>query len=536
MLACIMFICHTFVPYDGGNIINPIMKMLLLIDKLSKEQLETLLAGDPVTCEDQVLDLDSFMEGGEFKEPYRTALVLKVLGKTTGALLCALSLIDCEGGTYGRRIGQELEKDDNYIRQLLNIMELMGILKSSEGKGKQKIFTIQEDLIILPRDQLARIVEGHPVSIALLVSRELEKGTVCLEDLFCTLYDDTINEIVQSDEKKERFEVGQLIESLIKCGVVHTFETSSSKRLTHEGFLTFYQLLDLLMTVKGKIPRDQQNNVKSADLTRVIEEELHHRDETGELARRYRNYVQYRMRKQIVTVEGTASIDFATLKNRIDRMADQKGLHLSSKMRNVLAENLITSLKGLPITSFKDTFIESFIDNLLEDKFLITSSEDMMNQAETLLRVGTRLLENARDIQDLDAGKSREFTAEASLNILSLLLLLQGESPPQKLSLMNKAFLKKKGNGSVFASLVEDFSSLRKHKEMREKEEFLEVERILKEQYEAFDMGRFLITYLKTVSGEPAEEFSLEQFVGATDVLRLISGLLYEFRMKQMEG
>jgi transcriptional regulator NrdR family protein len=535
-LAYIMFICHTFVPYNGGNIINPIMKTLLLIDKLSKEQLETLLAGEPVTCEDQVLALDSFMEDGEFKEPYRTALVLKVLGKTTGALLCALSLIDCEGGTYGRRIGQELEKDDNYIRQLLNIMELMGILKSSEGKGKQKIFTVQEDLIILPRDQLARVVEGHPVSIELLISRELEKGTVCLEDLFCTLYDDTINQIVQSDEKKERFEVGQLIESLIKSGVVRTFETSSSKRLTQEGFLTFYQLLDLLKTVKEKIPRDQQNNVKSADLTRVIEEELHHRDETGELARRYRNYVQYRMRKQIVTVEGTASIDFATLKNRIDKMADQKGLHLSSNMRNVLAENLITSLKGLPITSFKDTFIESFIDNLLEDKFLITSSEDMMNKAETLLRVGTRLLENARDIQDLDAAKSREFTAEASLNILSLLLLLQGESPPQKLFLMNKAFLKKKGNGSVFASLVEDFSSLRKNKEMREKEEFLEVERTLKEQYEAFDMGRFLITYLKMVSGEPAEEFSLEQFVGATDVLQLISGLLYEFRMKQMEG
>ncbi|MBU7024576.1 MAG: hypothetical protein HXS40_10465, partial [Theionarchaea archaeon] len=276
--------------------------------------------------------------------------------------------------------------------------------------------------------------------------------------------------------------------------------------------------------------------VKSADLTRVIEEELHRRDETGELARRYRNYVQYRMRKQIVTAEGTASIDFATLKNRIDKMADQKGLHLSSNMRNVLAENLITSLKGLPITSFKDTFIESFIDNLLEDKFLITSSEDMMNQAETLLRVGTRLLENARDIQDLDAAKSREFTAEASLNILSLLLLLQGESPPQRVSLMNKAFLKKKGNGSVFASLVKDFSSLKKNKEMKEKEEFLEVEKTLKEQYGAFDMGRFLITYLKTVSGEPAEEFSLEQFVGATDVLRLISGLLYEFRMKQMEG
>ncbi|MBU7014760.1 MAG: hypothetical protein HXS52_06205 [Theionarchaea archaeon] len=510
--------------------------MLLLIDKLSKEQLEALLDGESVTCEDQVLALDSLTENGELKEPYRTALVLKVLGKTTGALLCALSLIDCEDGTYGRRIGQALEKDDNYIRQLLNIMELIGILESSEGKGKQKIFTVKEDLIILPRDQLARLVEGHPVSIELLISRELDKGSVCLEDLFSKLYDDSINQIVQPDEKKEKFEIGQLIESLIKSGVVRTFKTSSRKRLTQEGFPTFYQLLELLRTVKERIPKDEQKNVKSSDLTRIIEEELHNRDETGELARRYRNYVQYRMRKQIVTAEGTASIDFATLKNRIDKMADQKELHLSSKMRNVLAEDLITGLKGLPITSFKDAFLESFIDNLLEDKFLITSSEDMMNQAETLLRVGTRLLENARDIQDLDVSKSREFAAEASLSLLSLLLLLQGESPPQKLSLMNKAFFKKKGDGSVFALMVENFSSLKKDKEMQEKREFIEVEKELKEQYEAFDVGRFLITYLKMVSGEAAEEFSLQQFVEATEVLRLIGGLQYEFRTKQMEG
>ncbi|MBU6999734.1 MAG: hypothetical protein HXS41_06600 [Theionarchaea archaeon] len=531
-----MFICHTFVPYRGGTIINPIMKTLLLIDKLSKEQLETLLAGKSVTCDDHILTLDSFKENGEFKEPYRTALVLKVLGKTTGALLCALSLIDCEDGTYGRRIGQELEKDDNYIRQLLNIMELIGILESSEGKGKQKIFTLKEDLIILPRDQLGRMVEGHPVSIELLISRELEKGSICLEDLFSALYDNAINQIVQQDDKKEKFEIGQLIESLVKSGVVRTFETSSSKRLTQEGFITFYQLLELLKAVKERIPKDEQKNVRSSDLTRIIEEELHNRDETGELARRYRNYVQYRMRKQIVTAKGTASIDFATLKNRIDKMANQKGLRLSSKMRNVLAEDLISGLKGLPITSFKDAFLESFIDNLLEDKFLITSSEDLMNKAETLLRVGTRLLESARDIQDLDASKSREFAAEASLSVLSLLLLLQGESPPQKLSLMNKAFLKKKGNGSIFASVVEDFSSLKKDKELREKEEFMEVEKTLKEQYEAFDMGRFLITYLKMVSGEQTEEFSLQQFIEATEILRLSGGLLYEFRIKQMEG
>ena len=511
------------------------MKMLLLMDKLGKQQLETLLSGGEVTCDGQVITLDDFQKNGNFEEPYRTAFVLKILGKTTGALLCALGLIDCEQGTYGRRIGQELEKDDNYIRQLLNIIERMGILQVSEGKGKQKIFTLEEDLVILPKGQLADLLEGESVSINDLIVRELKEGHIHLEELFAKLYDEYINCIIHPREEKEKFEVGQLIESMIKSGVVRTFETSSSKRLRPAHFLTFYQLLELLSTVKENLPQDAEGNVKSSDLTRAIGEELQKRDKTGALARRYRDYVQYRMRKQIVTEEGTASIDFSTLKDLIDKMAETKGIELSAKMRNLIAEDVITSLKGLPITSFRDTFIESFIGNVLEDRFLITSSEEVMNQVKTLMRVGERLLENARDIQHLDETKAKEFTAEASLNFLSLLLLLYGEIPPQKLSLMTKAFTKKKGDQSVFILLVEDFSSLRKNKKTREMEEFLKVKDILEKRFQAFDVARFLKMYLKMVKFHKQEDFNLEEFIEATEVISGIGRLLFQFRISQME-
>ncbi|MGD2250492.1 MAG: hypothetical protein PVF58_19010 [Candidatus Methanofastidiosia archaeon] len=515
--------------------ITTITDMLLLIDKLSKEQMETLLSGGVVTCDGQEITLDEVTHKGEFKEPFRTAFVLKVLGKTTGTLLYALSLIDCEEGTYGRRIGQELGKDDNYIRQLLNIMEQMGVLTCSEGKGKQKIFTLEEDLIILPKGQVSRLLEGNPVSIAELISRELDHGNINLEELFITVYDESINQIIHAGGQKEKFEVGQLVESLIKSGVVRTFETSSSKRLRHQEFLSFYELLSLLKHVKEKLPKDPEGNVASSDLTQLIEQELHKKDETGELARRYRNYVQYRMRKQIVTEKGKASIDFATLKELIQKKAKDKDLELSAKMRNVLAEDVITSLKGLPITSYKDEFIDTFIDNVLEDRFLITSSEDIMNQVETLMRVGNRLLENAVDIQDLDTTKAREFCAEASLNYLSLLLLLHDGVPPQRLSLMNKAFFKKRGSKSVFTYLVENFSSLRKNKVIQEMGEFSIVKTVLKEEFQAFDVARFLEMYLKMVDFQGVEEFNLDDFIKNTKVVSCMGRLLYKFRKIQME-
>ncbi len=520
---------------EGGIPINRVIKMLLLIDRLGKQQLETLLSGGSVTCDEQVITLDDFGKDGHLEEPYRTAFVLKILGKTTGALLCALGLIDCEQGTYGRRIGQELEKDDNYIRQLLNIIERMGILKASEGKGKQKIFTLEEDLVILPKGQLADLLQGKSISIDSLLVRELEEGNIQLEELFAKLYDESINCIIHSGEEKEKFEVGQLIESMIKSGVVRTFETSSSKRLRSAHFLTFYQLLDLLAVTRQNLPQDAERNVTSSDLTRAIGEELQKRDSTGGLARRYRDYVQYRMRKQIVTEEGTASIDFSTLKDLISGIAEAKGIALSAKMRNLIAEDVITSLKGLPITSFKDTFIESFIDNVLADRFLITSSEEMMNQVKTLMRIGDRSLENARDIQNLDETKAKEFAAEASLHFLSLLLLLCGEIPPQKLSLMAKGFAKKKGNQSVFAILIENFSSLRKNKEIRETEEFLKVKKFLDEQFQAFDFARFLKMYLKMVKFQKLEDFNLEEFIEATEIISYIGKLLFQFRMSLLE-
>lgn len=514
--------------------INSVMKRLLLIDMLSKDDLQKLLSAGSVQCGDEVIALEDIQEEGQFKEPYRTALVLKILGKTTGALLCALSLIDCEQGSYGRRIGQELGKDDNYIRQLLNILEQMRILHSLEGKGKQRIFTLQEDLVILPKGQLSNLVQGKKISAEVLVVRELERGHVHLENLLARLYDESINQIIHPNGKKEKFEVGQLIESMIKSGVVRTFETSSSKHLRHEGFLTFYQLLNLLDTVRQNLPRDAEGNVKSADLTQVIAEELQKRDKTGQLARRYKDYVQYRLRKQIITDEGTASIDFSTLKDLIDKTAETKGIELSSNMRNLLAEDAITSLKGLPITSFTDSFIETFIDNMLEDRFLITSSEEMMNQVETLLRVGDRLLENAKDIQHLDQGKAKEFVIEASLNFLSLLLLLHSEMPPQKLSLMPKAFMKKRGDHSVFALLVENFSSMRKDKKMRETEAFVKVKKILEEKFQAFDVARFLRMYIKVVRSQ--EDFNLEEFIEYTEAVSLIGEILFQSRMHQMAG
>ncbi|MBU7030000.1 MAG: hypothetical protein HXS48_23920 [Theionarchaea archaeon] len=514
--------------------INSVMKRLLLIDMLSKDDLQKLLSAGSVQCGDEVIALEDIQEEGQFKEPYRTALVLKILGKTTGALLCALSLIDCEQGSYGRRIGQELGKDDNYIRQLLNILEQMRILHSLEGKGKQRIFTLQEDLVILPKGQLSNLVQGKKISAEVLVVRELERGHVHLENLLARLYDESINQIIHPNGKKEKFEVGQLIESMIKSGVVRTFETSSSKHLRHEGFLTFYQLLNLLDTVRQNLPRDAEGNVKSADLTQVIAEELQKRDKTGQLARRYKDYVQYRLRKQIITDEGTASIDFSTLKDLIDKTAETKRIELSSKMRNLLAEDAITSLKGLPITSFTDSFIETFIDNMLEDRFLITSSEEMMNQVETLLRVGDRLLENAKDIQHLDQGKAKEFVTEASVNFLSLLLLLHSEMPPQKLSLMPKAFMKKRGDHSVFALLVENFSSMRKDKKMRETEAFVKVKKILEEKFQAFDVARFLRMYIKVVRSQ--EDFNLEEFIEYTEAVSLIGKILFQSRMHQMAG
>jgi len=459
--------------------------------------------------------------------------VLKILGKTTGALLCALSLIDGEKGSYGRRIGQELEKDDNYIRQLLNILELIGILRSSEGKGKQKIFTLEEDLLILPKGQLSSFLEGNPVSVETLILRELENEQIRLEELVVCFYDEDINQIIHR-ERKEKFEVGQLIESMIKSGVVRTFETSSSKSLHHEGFLSFYQLLELLCTVKKNVPRDSEGNVKSSDLTRIITDELLKRDETGELARRYRDYVLYRLRKQIITDEGVITIDFSTLKELIDKTAESKGINLSAKMRNLLAEDVITSLKGLPITSFKESFIQSLIDNWLEDRFLITSSEEAMNQVETMMRVGDRLLENAKDIQGMDAAKATEFVAEASLNFLSLLLLLHGEIPPQKLSLMGKAFMKKKGNQSVFGSLVENFSTVRKDKKIKEAESFKKVKAVLEEKLQAFDVARFFRMYLKMIKGHKPEDFPLEDVIKDTEVVSLLCKLLVQFRMDQL--
>ena len=498
---------------------------------MSKNDLETLLSKGSITLEDEIISLDDIREKGKFTEPYRTALVLKVLGKTTGTLLCALSLIDGEEGCYGRKIGQELGKDDNYIRQLLNILERMGILCSAGGKGKQRIFTLEEDLIILPKGQLDNFLEGKPVSVESLILRELENEQVRFEELVSYFYDRSINEIIHK-EQREKFEVGQLIESMIKSGVVRTFETSSSKRLHHRGYLTFYQLLDLLSIVKKTIPQDKEGNVMSSDLTRIIAEELKKRDETGELARKYRDYVQYRLRKQIITDEGITSIDFSTLKELIDKTAEMKGITLSAKMRNLLAEDVITTLKGLPITSFKESFIKSFIDNWLEDRFLITSSEEIMNQVETLMRVGDRLLENAEDIQGLDKGKATEFVTEASLNYLSLLLLLHNEIPPQKLSLMGKAFMKKRGNQSIFALLVENFSAMRKEKKIRETETFLNVKKILEEKFQAFDVARFLRMYLKMVKG--TENFSMEEIIEATKVLSQIGKLLLQFRMDQL--
>ena len=530
-----IYMVHICTVQEGGIPINAVMRMLLLIDRLGKQQMEQLLSEGSVICDNQVITLKDFQEKGRFREPYRTALVLKILGKTTGTLLCALGLIDCEEGAYGRRIGQELEKDDNYIRQLLNIMEQIGILHSSEGKGKQRIFTLQEDLVILPQGQLDNLLQGEPVSIEGLVVRELEKGNVHLESLFTKLYDEDINCIIHASEEKEKFEIGQLIESMIKSGIVRTFETSSSKRLHQAHFLTFYQLLQLLHVVSQKLPRDAEGNVKSSDLTCVIGEELQRWDESGELARKYRDYVQYRVRKQIITDEGIASIDFSTLKELIDRTAEQKRIKLSAKMRNLIAEDVITGLKGLPVTSFKDTFIESFIDNVLEDRFLITSSEEIMNQVETLLRVGERSLENAKDIQHLDKIKANEFAVEASLHFLSLLLLLYGEIPSQKLSLMAKAFTKKKGERSIFTILVEDFSSLRKNKKIKEMEEYSKIKEKLEKRFQAFDVARFLKMYLKMLKFHEQEDFHLEEFIEATEVISFTSTLLFRFRMYQME-
>ncbi len=501
------------------------------MDGLNRNELQKLLSGEVVTHDGETITLNDIQEDGQFKEPYRTALVLKILGKTTGALLCALGLIDCEEGTYGRRIGQELEKDDNYIRQLLNILEQMKILHSSEGKGKQKIFTLEEDLIILARGQLPDILQGRRTSVERLILRELERGNVHLETLFARFYDENINQIIHPKDLKEKFEIGQLIESMIKCGVVRTFETSSSKHLHQEGFLTFYQLLDLLDAVSKSLPLDSERNVKSSDLTRIIGEELQKRDKTGALAKRYRDYIQYRLRKQIITDEGTASIDFSTLKDLIDRTAKTKGIELSAKMRNLLAEDVITSLKGLPITSFKNSFIETFIDNMLEDRFLITSSEEIIHQVETLLRVGERLLENAKDIQHLDQEKAKEFVTEASLNFLSLLLLLHSEIPPQKLSLMAKAFLKKRRDHSVFIHVVENFSAMKKDRRIKETEELMKVKEMLEERFQAFDIARFLRMYLKMVR---SQEFHLEEFIKSTEVVSLISRLLVQFRMHQL--
>ena len=510
------------------------MKKLLLIDKLGKNDLQKLLSEGSVSCGDQVITLEDLQEEGRFKEPYRTALVLKILGKTTGALLCALSLIDCEHGTYGRRIGQELKKDDNYIRQLLNILEEIDILDSSEGKGKQRIFTLREDLLLLPKGQLPQLMQGKPISTELLMSRELENQNIHLEDLLHCVFDERINQIIHPGAEREKFEVGQLIESMVKCGIVRTFETSSSKRLHHQEFLTFYELLTLLEMVVQKVPQDRDSNIRSSDLTRIIEEELQKRDETGEIARKYRDYVHYGKRKQIVTDEGPVSIDFSTLKERIKTTAEQKGIKLSSKMKNLLAEDVITSLKGLPMRSFTHSFIEMLIDNLLEDRFLITSSEERMKKVETLMRVGNRLLESARDYQHLDAAKATEYSAEASLNFLSLLLLLYGEVPSQKLLLMSKAFMKKKGDQSIFTIVVEDFSSARKMKKIKEMEEFSRAKQFLEEKVHAFDVARFLKMYLKMVESYSQEDFVLEEFIEATEVIALLGRLLFAHKM-QME-
>jgi hypothetical protein len=522
--------------YKGGIRIKPVIKNLLLIDRLSKNELEKLLTTGSAVCGDEVITLDDLQESGQFAEPYRTALALKILGKTTGALLCALGLIDFEGGTYGRRIGQELEKDDNYIRQLLNILERMGILHSSEGKGKQRIFTLEEDLLILPKGQLSHLLEGKPISVESLILRELEGGSVHLEELVSHYYDEHINEIIHPREKKEKFEVGQLIESMIKSGVVRTSETYSSKRLRHEGFLTFYELLDILDTVRQNLPLDEEGNVESSDLTGLIAEELQKRDESGELVRRYRDYVQYRLRKQIVTSEGNIPIDFSTLKDLIKKTADDKGIVISSKMKNLVAEDLISSLKGLPITSFKDSFIESFIDNWLEDRFLITSSEERMNQVEKLIGAGEGLLKAAKDIQHMDAVRARRYAADTGLNVLSLLLLLYGESPPQKLSLMSKQFSKKKGNQSIFTLIVEDFSLLRKDERIRETEEFSKVKKAVEEKFQAFDAARFLKMYLKMIKGYAQEDFNLEEFIEVTEVMSLVGKLLYQFRVDHLVG
>jgi hypothetical protein len=154
---------------------------------------------------------------------------------------------------------------------------------------------------------------------------------------------------------------------------------------------------------------------------------------------------------------------------------------------------------------------------------------------ETLMRVGSRLLENAEDIQEMDQTKAREFAAEASLNFLSLLLLLHNEIPPQELSLMEKAFRKKRGDQIIFTLLVENFSSLRKDKAIREMEEYLTVEKALKEKFQAFDVARFLEMYLKIVKFDALEDFHLEEFLKATEVISCIGKLLYQFRIQQME-
>jgi hypothetical protein len=516
-------------------LIHPIVENLLIIDKLSKSDLEILLSDGSITCEGQPITLDRFREEGTLKEPYRTALVLKVMGKTTGALLCALSLIDGEDGSYGRRIGQLLSKDDNYIRQLLHLLEHMGILSSSTGKGKQRIFTLERDVLILPKGQLDNVLKGKPFCSKTLTVREIQEGTLSVEDLFTCLYDHQINQIIHPSGEKEKFEIGQLIESMIKSGITRTLETSSSKRLRPEEFLTFYQLLALLDRVRRRVPLDTQGNVSSADLTRIIGEELHMKDPTGNLSKKYQDYVQYRLRKQIVTAEGIASIDFSTLKDLIDSISTQKGINLSSKMRNLIAEDIISSLKGLPITSFKESFITGFVDNWLEDRFLITSSEEMMNQVETLLRVGKRLVENAKDIQPLDEEKATEFATGASLNVLSVLLLMAGEIPPQKRTLMKKAFSKKKGDQSIFGHIVENFSSVRKDNTFKLMSEFQETKKILEGKFQAFDVARFLRNYIKMVTSYTQEK-ELVDFIETTEAVWHIGHLLYQYRMHQFAG
>ena len=137
-------------------------------------------------------------------------------------------------------------------------------------------------------------------------------------------------------------------------------------------------------------------------------------------------------------------------------------------------------------------------------------------------------------IQGMDAEKATEFVAEASLNFLSLLLLLHGEIPPQKLSLMGKAFLKKKGDQSVFGSLVENFSTMRKDKKIKETESFKRVKAVLEEKLQAFDVARFFRMYLKMIKGYKPEDFPLGDVIKDTEVVALLCRLLVQFRVDQL--